>query len=203
MKWLWREGEGAEIPFDSAAQWRAALQRETARLRAIRPIPTLESLPELQRQQAEVIARGISHWADDAEMKRGERSVIFVSTLEGLAALERVFPSGHPDGIFPISRNEVRQWNEAHIPAKPSRSFGHFDFGSEFRALDARSEDPYDVTPEKRVALRQWGERKNRQIFLHSWYFRAAPLMGQGHTDVYSWDGSDLKVLQTSVAWIS
>lgn len=95
MKWLWGEGEAAEIPSDNAAQWRAALQRETMRLRAIRPIPTLESLSELHRQQAAVIARNIAPWTKEKEkeMARRGHSALFISTLEGLAALKIRFPS--------------------------------------------------------------------------------------------------------------
>lgn len=154
MKWLWGEGEAAEIPSDNAAQWRAALQRETMRLRAIRPIPTLESLSELHRQQAAVIARNIAPWTKEKEkeMARRGHSALFISTLEGLAALKIRFPLGAPDQIFPLLEDEWRQLREAQVPTLPSRFYRLFKFGSEFYALAAAKDD---ITPEKRAALRQ------------------------------------------------
>ncbi|MBW3636760.1 MAG: hypothetical protein KY445_09905 [Armatimonadetes bacterium] len=171
------------------------------RLRAICPIPTLESLSELQRQQAAVIARNIAPWMNEKEMARRGHSALFISTLEGLAALEILFPLGAPDLIFPLLEDEARKLREAQVPSLPSRFFRLFNFGSEFYALAAANDD---ITPEKRAALRQREEQKNVQIFLQSWHFRAAPSMGQGETDAYSWNGELLKVLQRRVAgWIS
>ncbi|MFT3880590.1 MAG: hypothetical protein QM703_13115 [Gemmatales bacterium] len=178
-------------------EWFPRLRAFADQCRIDYPLPTDESLSNSERAQQQIYQDKFGH----GMQALGREMSVTICCMPALAIsiADRLWPRNNIHTIL-LTRDEKEQWNEMYTHPE-----GSFEWFSQYSWH-------VDTSPEQKIVLSddytitQWEPEdipQNEQPWLVSVSQWHGPLSAAGHTELWTWNGSQARFIKKVSDWVS